>query len=767
MSNVIGNMHAVLGLDSSAFQRGIAQSTAGLKKIKVETSGVQQAMVSFQATMRALGATLGAVGLAMGVRAIGDMADDWSDLSSRVGLAVGSMDQASAVMNRLADIADRTYSGLNQTAEGFLQNATTLRDLGLSTAQALDYTESLNNAMVVSGAKGDQAARVQRSLSNAMALGALRGDNLNTILTAGGRVAELLAEEMGVSTLELRKLGQQGKLTGDVILRALIGNMELLREEAEEMPATIGDGFVRIGNAMQRLVGSFDQFFGASESVSGALIALAENLGRIMSYVAAAVVGFGVNYVVAVTKSTIANFNFAASLVALRGALIRTGIGALIVAAGEMVYQFGRLVSATGSFGGALTALGDLSKLVWQGIIDSAKAIPPGLSGTWSLVESGFAMLISNLSRMWSDFLASIVADTEKINMLSWGDKVFWEIDNPLAAPLAQARDDAARFSDEMRARAGEASAAMAESFGTTGKIIADAFAPVADAWGNLKTIADDAKGALNEPLPPGLGSGADDSDGKKGKKGRAERPFFEGVEESMRSLRRQIGLVGKTREEAAALQARWEMLDEAKRRGIPVNEKLNSQIEGYAAQVGALTGELERAEIAQQQFDQAVDGIADAFAGALVAGESLRDGLGQVFKQIAADLMRSRVLDMLKAISGSMGWGGDSLSNALRGAGLPAFASGGSHQGGWRIVGEHGPELEATGAARYWTAGQTRNMLAGGGGAVNINVNVEGANGDQHVIQLVQQGVSAGLRSYDQGLPDRMSEINSKSRWR
>ena len=51
----------------------------------------------------------------------------------------------------------------------------------------------------------------------------------------------------------------------------------------------------------------------------------------------------------------------ATALVVLRGALIRTGIGALIVAAGEMVYQFGRLVAGAGGFGEALSLLGDVA----------------------------------------------------------------------------------------------------------------------------------------------------------------------------------------------------------------------------------------------------------------------------------------------------------------------------------------------------------------------------------------------------------------------
>ncbi|HEX4918043.1 MAG TPA: tape measure protein [Limnobacter sp.] len=47
---------------------------------------------------------------------------------------------------------------------------------------------------------------------------------------------------------------------------------------------------------------------------------------------------------------------------------------------------------------------------------------------------------------------------------------------------------------------------------------------------------------------------------------------------------------------------------------------------------------------------------------------------------------------------------------------GIPQFAMGGMHSGGLRIVGERGPELEATGPARYWTAGMTAQMMSGGG---------------------------------------------------
>jgi hypothetical protein len=43
----------------------------------------------------------------------------------------------------------------------------------------------------------------------------------------------------------------------------------------------------------------------------------------------------------------------------------------------------------------------------------------------------------------------------------------------------------------------------------------------------------------------------------------------------------------------------------------------------------------------------------------------------------------------------------------------VPGYAAGGDHGGGWRIVGENGPELEATGAARIFNASQTRNLMS------------------------------------------------------
>jgi hypothetical protein len=46
----------------------------------------------------------------------------------------------------------------------------------------------------------------------------------------------------------------------------------------------------------------------------------------------------------------------------------------------------------------------------------------------------------------------------------------------------------------------------------------------------------------------------------------------------------------------------------------------------------------------------------------------------------------------------------------------MPDFASGGMHSGGYRLVGENGPEIESTGSSRIYNANQTSDILSGGG---------------------------------------------------
>ena len=112
-------------------------------------------------TLKLLSPLLGAVSAALGISALVRYADAWSDMQSKVGASVKNTDAAPALMQRIVAIANASYSPLQQTAEIYFRNVGVLRDLGLNADKAADFTEFLNNMLVITATRGERAASVQ------------------------------------------------------------------------------------------------------------------------------------------------------------------------------------------------------------------------------------------------------------------------------------------------------------------------------------------------------------------------------------------------------------------------------------------------------------------------------------------------------------------------------------------------------------------------------------------------------------------------------
>jgi tape measure domain-containing protein len=261
---------ATLGL--SIRSDGVVVATDRLKDFEGAGRRADGVAGSLMRTAVAMGAALAG---AFSVRALGGYADAWSDMQSRVGAAIKDMEAAPALMQRITDIANASYSPLEQTAEIYSRNAGILRDLGRGATEAADFTEALNHALVTTATRGERAASVQNALAKAMAVGKLAGDGLETVLTHGSRVAEALADELDTNVSGLRALASQGKITGDVIASALINRVVELREEAGQMDATLGDAGVIANNVMTEWVGRIDKAWQASGRLASKVIELA------------------------------------------------------------------------------------------------------------------------------------------------------------------------------------------------------------------------------------------------------------------------------------------------------------------------------------------------------------------------------------------------------------------------------------------------------------------------------------------------------------
>jgi hypothetical protein len=136
-----------------------------------------------------------------------------------------------------------------------------------------------------------------------------------------------------------------------------------------------------------------------------AIRGLFDNLGRLAAYAGTFAGLMAGRWVAGFVAAAVSVRSLATALVVLRGALIRTGLGALIVAAGEMVHQFGRLVAGAGGFGEALSLLSDVAAEVWARIRLGGRSLALALQSVWASIESGWLRALSGIQKSWADFL--------------------------------------------------------------------------------------------------------------------------------------------------------------------------------------------------------------------------------------------------------------------------------------------------------------------------------------------------------------------------
>lgn len=95
-------------------------------------------------------------------------------------------------------------------------------------------------------------------------------------------------------------------------------------------------------------------------------------------------------------------------------------------------------------------------------------------------------------------------------------------------------------------------------------------------------------------------------------------------------------------------------------------------------------------------------------------------DGTGDLVGLAEAFKAAGGTIADLSILSGN--WESD-WRKAFASVGIPAFAGGGIHAGGLRVVGERGWELEATGPARIWNQQQLGQALGGGSDAMVVEL--------------------------------------------
>ena len=221
----------------------------------------------------ALAAATGAVS----VRSIIDVADSYSQMSDRIGLATGSFGEYNLVQERLLETAKRTYRPLSEAQELFIGTADSLKSMGKSTSQALDVMDSFSFLLVTNSASADKASSAIDAYSKALQTGKVDVDGWKSILAAMPTLVETLAKATGKSSEEIRSLGVEGKLSLDLITSGLEKSAKANGDLADSMGVAVRDALQNLSNAFSVYVGQANEALDFTGQISSGISLLGDN----------------------------------------------------------------------------------------------------------------------------------------------------------------------------------------------------------------------------------------------------------------------------------------------------------------------------------------------------------------------------------------------------------------------------------------------------------------------------------------------------------
>jgi len=246
-------------------------------RLRVDASGATRALNGVQNQTNKLQSSFNGLRtaiLASGVVLVGTQAVKTSANFEKLNVRLGLLTKSSADFAKSQQIAADAQKAFGLSAvealEGVTDITARLAPLGTSVEDIRTVFFGFNTAAKLAGASAIESSNAFRQLAQALGSGRLAGDEFRSVSEQVPTVLAPIAEELGVTIGELKKLAADGKLTSDVVLRALgrIGNegSGFLKELLKNDPTQV---FKNFSNATEDLSRAFgDELRPAVESVT-------------------------------------------------------------------------------------------------------------------------------------------------------------------------------------------------------------------------------------------------------------------------------------------------------------------------------------------------------------------------------------------------------------------------------------------------------------------------------------------------------------------
>lgn len=254
---------------------GARKAADGIGRASDEARDFKNSANQLQPVLRRMAGLLAA---AFSVREVEQASNSMVTIRNRLALVTDSSEELTQAQDAVFKVAQEGRQPLLDTAELYQRIATNADDLELSGSGVVDVVGLINKTLAISNTSGQAASAAIGQLSQSFSSGVLRGEELNSVLEQAPALASAIAAGLGVTTGELRALGQDGQLTARNVVQALQSQGDAIDQQFQKIEVTARQAAQRFGNSITKIVGELDSAAGSSAAFADLLVNISQYL---------------------------------------------------------------------------------------------------------------------------------------------------------------------------------------------------------------------------------------------------------------------------------------------------------------------------------------------------------------------------------------------------------------------------------------------------------------------------------------------------------
>ncbi|WP_051876056.1 tape measure protein [Xenorhabdus bovienii] len=297
----VGNIVYQVSMDVAQLLTAQRQLDSRMGQVEQRFNQTGRSVQGAEKALLSLSRAATAVTAALSIEKIASYADAWVVVNNKLVNAVKTNETLAEVTERVFNIAQNSRAGLDATAAlyGRLERAT--RSYGMSANDVAKLTETVAKGLVVSGATATEASSTMVQFSQAMASGVLRGEEFNSMSENGSRLIAALSDHLGVNIGQLRKMAAEGKLTAEIVGKALLAQAGTIAKEFDKTSATMSQSMEMAANNMTKFFGQSTTAQTALKAFNSTLVTVSENMDLVAGAATALAAVMGSRMVSAMT----------------------------------------------------------------------------------------------------------------------------------------------------------------------------------------------------------------------------------------------------------------------------------------------------------------------------------------------------------------------------------------------------------------------------------------------------------------------------------